>query len=79
VEYALLLKNATTGAKVGFFLDQHRGPLMVEERHLAALHGLQPRKPHYMDRTRRKPGRLVSKWNLVVPREVLERTWGEVL
>ncbi len=43
VEYALLLGNATTGAKVGFFLEQHREPLMVEDRHLKALQGLRPR------------------------------------
>ena len=79
VEYALLLGNATTGAKVGFFLEQHREPLMVEDRHLKSLHDLRPRQPHYLDRTKRKSGRLVSEWNLVVPREVLERTWGEVL
>jgi predicted transcriptional regulator of viral defense system len=30
VEYGLLLGNATTGAKVGFFLEQHRKPLMEE-------------------------------------------------
>ncbi len=79
VEYALLLGNATTGAKVGFFLEQHREPLMVEDRHLKALHELRPRQPHYLDRARRTSGRLVSEWNLVVPREVLERAWGEVL
>jgi predicted transcriptional regulator of viral defense system len=79
VEYALLLGNATTGAKVGFFLEQHREPLMVEDRFLEALHDLRPRQPHYLDRTRRKSGRLVSEWNLVVPREVIERAWGEVL
>jgi len=79
VEYALLLGNATTGAKVGFFLEQHREPLMVEDRHLKALCDRRPRQPHYLDRTKRKSGRLVSEWNLVVPREVLERTWGEVL
>ncbi len=79
VEYALLLGNATTGAKVGFFLEQHREPLMVEDRHLKALHDMCPRQPHYWDRSRRKSGRLVSEWNLVVPREVLERAWGDVL
>ena len=79
VEYALLLGNATTGAKVGFFLDQHRQPLMVEDRYLKALHDLRPRQPHYLDRAKRKYGRLVSEWNLVVPGEVLERSWGEVL
>ena len=79
VEYALLLGNATTGAKVGFFLEQHREALMVEDHHLKALHDLRPRQPHYLDRTKRESGRLVSEWNLVVPREVFERTWGEVL
>ncbi len=79
VEYALLLGNATTAAKIGFFLEQHREPLMVEEKHLESLHGLRPRQPHYLDRDKRKSGRLVSGWNLVVPREVFERTWAEVL
>jgi predicted transcriptional regulator of viral defense system len=79
VEYAILLGNATTGAKVGFFMEQHREPLMAEDRHLKALHDLRPRQPHYLDRAKRTSGRLVSKWNLVGPREVLERAWGEVL
>lgn len=79
VEYSLLLGNATTGSKVGFFLEQHREALMVENRYLKALLAMRPRQPHYLDRSQRKSGRLVSEWNLVVPREVLERTWGEVL
>ena len=79
VEYALLLENATTAAKVGFFLEQHREPLMVEEHHLKSLNRLRPRQPHYLDRSRRKSGRLVSRWNLVIPSEVLDRTWEEVL
>lgn len=78
-EYALLLGNGTTAAKVGFFLEQHRDPLMVENQHLKALHDLQPRQPHYLDRSKRESGRLVPEWNLVVPNEVIERTWGEVL
>ena len=79
VEYALLLGNATTAAKVGFFLEQHREPLMIEEKHLKSLHGLRPRQPHYLDRDKRRSGHLVSRWNLVVSREVFERTWAEVL
>jgi len=78
VEYAILLGNATTGAKVGFFLEQHHKLLMVEDSHLKPLHDMQPRQPHYLDRTNRKSGRLVSAWNLVVPGEVFERMWGEV-
>ena len=79
VEYALLLENATTAAKVGFFLEQHRDSLMVEDHHLEALRAHRPRSPHYMVRTPRESGRLVPEWNLVVPVEVLERRWEEVL
>jgi len=78
VEYALLLGNATTAAKVGYFLEQHREPLTVDDAHLKPLHDLRPRQPHYLDRGKRKSGLLVSKWNLVVPREVIERSWAEV-
>ena len=78
VEYALLLENSTTVAKVGFFLDQHRETLMVDEAHLKPLRKLHPKKPHYMVRSHRSHGRLVKDWNLVVPPEVLERTWAEV-
>jgi predicted transcriptional regulator of viral defense system len=78
VEYALLLKNSTTAAKVGFFLEQHRDALMVNGSHLDSLRTLRPQKPHYMMRTSRKPGRLVANWNLVVPVEILNRSWQEV-
>ncbi|SPD72453.1 Predicted transcriptional regulator [uncultured Desulfobacterium sp.] len=78
-QYTLLLENATTAAKVGFFLDQHRESLMVEDTHLKAFHDLRPRRPHYMERSRRKFGRLVSAWNLVAPEEILYRSWEESL
>ncbi len=79
VEYALLLENATTAAKVGFFLEQHRETLMVDDAHLKPLRDLRPQQPHYLERRRRKAGRLAKGWNLVVPKEVGERTWAEVL
>jgi predicted transcriptional regulator of viral defense system len=79
LKYVLLLGNGTTGAKVGFFLKQHQKALMVEEHHLEALHNLRPKQPHYLDRAKRKSGRLVPEWNLVVPRQLLERAWGEVV
>ena len=78
VQYALLLENATTAAKVGFFLEQHKERLMLDDSHLERLRARQPRKPHYLTRGRRG-GRLVSDWNLVVPVEVLERSWAEVV
>ncbi len=77
VQYTLLLDNATTAAKVGFYLEQHKDRLMVDENRLEQLRARRPRKPHYLERTRRG-GRLVSNWNLVVPVSVLERSWTEV-
>ncbi len=79
VEYTLLLDNSTTASKVGFFLDQHREELMVEEGHLRPLRERRPRQPHYLDRSRRGPGSLAAGWNLVVPMEVAERSWAEVI
>ena len=79
VEYTLLLDNATTASKVGFFLEQHCDELMVEERHLQPLREMRPRQPHYLDRNRRGTGSLAAEWNLVIPVEVAERSWAEVL
>ena len=77
VEYALLLDNATTVARVGFFLEQHRDALMVGETHLAMLRRRRPRRAHYLDRARRG-GKMVPEWNLVVPQDVMDRSWAEV-
>ncbi len=79
IDYVLLLGNATTAAKVGFFLEQHRENLMVDERHLKPLQALRPHQPHYLLRSRRKHGRWMKKWNLMVPDEILNQSWGEVL
>ena len=79
IEYTKLLDNATTAAKVGFFLDQHREPLMVEEAHLNELRRLRPKQPHYFTRGRPKGCQWVKDWNLMVPTEILNRSWGEVL
>lgn len=77
VEYVLLLGNATTAARVGFFLEQHQEPLMVTDSHLRPLRDRRPEQPHYMDPRRRQRGRLVKDWNLIVPRDVLARSWEE--
>jgi predicted transcriptional regulator of viral defense system len=79
VEYVLLLENATIAAKVGFFLEQHKEPLMVDDVHLQPLRKLRPRQPHYLMRGKRKGGRWVKEWNLMVPDEILNQSWAEVL
>ena len=77
IEYALALGSALTVGRVGFFLEQHREELMVEDHHLERLRAGAPSQPRYLD-ARREPGRMVSRWNLVVPRRVLDRSWQEV-
>ena len=77
VAYAERLGSALTAARVGFFLEQHREELFVEEEHLKPLRALAPRRARYLDRTR-TPGKLVKGWNLIVPERVLDRTWAEV-
>ena len=72
-----LTRPALTIGRVGFFLEQHREALMVEERHLAPLRERAPGQPRYLG-TEREPGRVVKQWNLVVPPRVLERAWGAV-
>ena len=77
VGHALERGSALTTARVGFFLEQHREALFVEEHHLEALRQRAPRQPRHLDR-RREAGRLVKPWNLVVPERVFNRTWAEV-
>jgi predicted transcriptional regulator of viral defense system len=77
VAYALKLGSALTVARVGFFLEQHRDALMVDDAHLDKLRKHRPRQPRYLD-ARRESGKLVSAWNLVVPERVISREWGEV-
>ena len=77
VEQARLLDNATTAAKVGYYLEQHAETLMVEEKHLEPLRARRPKQPHYLERG--KSGKLISDWNLVVPAFLVERSWQDVI
>jgi len=78
VQYALRLGSALTVARVGWFLEQHRGELLVEDRHLDALRAGAPAQPRYLERRHRRGGTLLSRWNLIVPDQVLARSWEEV-
>lgn len=78
-EYALQLGSAVTVARVGFFLEQHRDQLMVEEHHLERLQQHAPCHPMYLERSKRESGRLLRRWNLVVPEWALNQSWAEVV
>ena len=78
VDYALRLGSALTIARVGFFLEQHQEELIVEQRHLEALRRAAPAQPRYFERRHGKGGRLLARWNLIVPEHILTRSWEEV-
>jgi len=77
IAHALRLGSATTAARVGLFLEQHRKRLFVEDAHLEPLKRHTPKGPTYLDATRER-GRLVQPWNLIVPERVLQQRWAEV-
>ncbi|MCF7929682.1 MAG: hypothetical protein K9L68_13450 [Spirochaetales bacterium] len=79
LEYLILLDNATTASKAGYFLEQHKESLLVEDRYLEELKKMKPKQPHYMIRGDREECRLITPWNLLVPEEIINRTWAEVI
>lgn len=77
VEYVLLLNNATTIAKVGFFMEQRPHHLAPDRKYTEKLLPHIPKQPHYMNRDRRGDAKYIEKWRLMVPLEILNRTWEE--
>ena len=65
--YVALLDNATTAAKVGFFLESFRERLQVPPAVIEVLKRQSPKQPHYVERNRRGDARLVTGWNLLIP------------
>lgn len=79
LEYLILLDNATTASMAGYFLEQHKESLLVEDRYLEELKEMKPKQPHYMIRSDGEGCRLITAWNLLVPEEIINRTWSEVI
>lgn len=77
VEYALLLHNRTTIAKVGFFLETHREEWMVPDSCLNELKKHLPSQPLYLERDLKEPHKLITQWNLIVPLSIINRQWEE--
>jgi predicted transcriptional regulator of viral defense system len=63
-------------ARTGFFLEQHREGLHVEESLLKLIARNIPAQPLYLS-PRRKGGALMRRWNLIVPEVVRDRRWEE--
>ncbi len=77
LEYAFLLGNATTIAKLGFFLETYRQILFIPDRALEQLYQQRPKKPHYLERTKETSQKLIAKWNIIVPTSLVNRQWEE--
>ncbi len=77
IQYALLLGNATTIAKVGFLLERYKQEFSVSENHLSALEKLIPKSKHYMVRSSGMRGVYIKRWNLIVPIDIIEKNWDE--
>lgn len=75
--YAKLLNNATTYARVAFFLDQHRETLSLSEKDLATFDKFMPKTPHYLDHRNKESNQFITRWNLIVPKSLLQKTWEE--
>ncbi len=77
IEYAILLGNATTIAKLGFFLEQFQEQFNVDEKTLKKLQAKKPAGVHYLERSKRESGKFISRWNLMVPQRIIKREWEE--
>ena len=63
---------ANLWAAAGWFLERFRDTFHVPEEFLRHLEGYRPRSPHYLERNRRG-GVLTGRWNLVLPKELMQR------
>lgn len=79
VEYTLLLGNATTIAKVGFYLEQRKKDFSVDSKQLETLRKHSPISPHYMGDMEKEQYRFIKAWNLMVPLSLINRDWEEEL
>ena len=76
LEYLALREQKSLYARVGFFLEQHREDLHVEESLFGQLAHSVPAQPVYWT-PQSKGGVLMKPWNLIVRKAVCERSWEE--
>lgn len=74
--YVRAVGTRTLAAKVGYFLERRQKALVVSDKTLHRLVALTPRSPVFMDRS--SGGRLVRRWSLVVPDDLLPASDGTI-
>lgn len=77
INYCLLLDNRILAAKVGFFLEQRHGAFTVSNDLLKPLLEKKPLTPQSLVSHEREGGKLIKKWNLILPLQVLKKSWEE--
>ena len=76
MQYLALREQKNLYSRVGFFLEQYREDLNVEETLLRNLEQNVPVQPLYWTQER-KGGVLMKRWNLIVPESVRDRIWED--
>lgn len=79
LDYALLLNNATTIAKVGFYLRLRQADWKISEHDLDKLKLRPPKSKLYLDRKNRTDGKYIKEWRIVVPADLHGQNWEELL
>lgn len=77
IEYCLLLNNARLAATVGFFLEKREGAFKATDQQLRRLLSIKPKNPQYATRNENDTFVLVKKWNILLPRSVINESWEE--
>jgi predicted transcriptional regulator of viral defense system len=77
ITYCLLLNNRILAAKVGYFLEQRQGAFAVGEDVLKPLLDKKPLTAQSLLTDNREQGRLIKKWNIILPINLLNKTWDE--
>ncbi len=76
INYVKILENASTVARVGYFLEENKKILSVKENDLKELEPHIPKQLRYIDKGL-EGGVLVKRWNLIVPEYIVNREWEE--
>jgi predicted transcriptional regulator of viral defense system len=77
IKYCLLLDNRILAAKVGYFLEQRQGAFAVGEDVLKPLLEKKPLTAQSLLTDKGEQGRLIKKWNIILPINLLNKTWEE--
>lgn len=76
IAYANQLGNATTIAKLGFFLEMHQEQFQIDDQVLVKLEKNKPKGIHYISRSSSN-NHYERRWNLMVPKTIKDQDWKE--